>query len=109
VADASTGIPFLFRTGLALFLCCRRAILESKSPDRILTIISRIPSLCLPSSPDALIEQAMSVKLKDDDLRKHRSKMEAQMKRQTTQNRVGVGKAAGVASGVAAVISLPRS
>ncbi|KAJ7063506.1 rab-GTPase-TBC domain-containing protein, partial [Mycena amicta] len=77
------GIPFLFRVSLALFQCCRRQLLEAKSPDALFDILGQPSPHLLPPSPDALIALAFSVKLKDDDLRKQRVKMEAQVKRQT--------------------------
>ncbi|KAF7304946.1 Rab-GAP TBC domain-containing protein [Mycena kentingensis (nom. inval.)] len=77
------GIPFLFRVSLALFQCCRRPLLEAKSVDHLFHILVQPPPNLLPPSPDALIGLAFSVKLKDDDLRKQRVKMEAQVKRQT--------------------------
>lgn len=76
-----SGVPFLFRIGLALFTCCRGPLLEAQSRDRALSILSHVPLQCLPSSGDALIELAMSKKLKDDDVRKARSKVETQKKR----------------------------
>lgn len=78
------GVPFLFRVGLALFTCCRRPLLGAQSRDSALSILSRIPAQCLPSNGDALIELAMSKKLKDDDIRKARSKAETQKKRTTS-------------------------
>ncbi|KAF7294733.1 Rab-GAP TBC domain-containing protein [Mycena indigotica] len=78
------GIPFLFRVSLALFHCCRRRLLEARSPDALFDILAQPPT---PPSPDALITMALAVKLKDDDIRKSREKqraqVEAQMKRQT--------------------------
>lgn len=97
------GIPFLLRIGLALFSCCHRAFLETTDQGHVISILSRIPLAFLPSNPDALVELAMSVKLKDDDVRKHRSKMEAQLKRQT-QNRMTKP----IVNGGGAAISLPR-
>jgi len=78
------GVPFLFRVGLALFTCCRRPLLEAQSRDRALSILSQVPAQCLPSNGDELIELAMSKKLKDDDIRKARSKVETQKKRATS-------------------------
>jgi len=78
------GVPFLFRVGLALFTCCRRPLLEARTRDRGLSILSQVPTQCLPPSGDALIELAMSKKLKDDDVRKARSKAETQKKRNTS-------------------------
>lgn len=106
ITDCFLGIPFLFRIGLALFSCCRRALLESQSQDRVISILSHIPLPYLPPTPDALVELAMSMKLKDDDVRKHRSKLEAQLKK-TSQSRVN--KPGLTANGSIAPISLPRS
>lgn len=75
------GVPFLFRVGLALLTCCRRPLLEAQSRDRALSILSQVPVQCLPSNGDELIELAMSKRLKDDDIRKARSKVDAQKKR----------------------------
>lgn len=79
-----SGIPFLFRVGLALFTCCRGPLLEARSRDRALSVLSQVPPHCLPANGDALIELAMSKKLKDDDIRKARSKAETQKKRNTS-------------------------
>jgi len=78
------GVPFLFRVGLALLTCCRRPLLEAQSRDRALYILSQVPAQCLPPNGDALIELAMSKRLKDDDIRKARSKVEMQKKRSTS-------------------------
>ena len=79
------GHPFLLRVALALTCCCRRAILESRSEDTILDCLRRPNLQWLPPSPDAFISLTQSLKLKDDDIRKQRIKMEAQVKRQTQQ------------------------
>lgn len=42
----------------------------------------------LPSNPDAFLEMASSVKLKDDDVRKQRSKLEAQAGKRLAQTKV---------------------
>ncbi|OCH85594.1 RabGAP/TBC [Obba rivulosa] len=94
------GVPFLFRVGLALLQCCRRSLLECMSQDALLALLSRPPPACLPATPDALLDVAASVKLKDDDVRKQRSKLEAQVKR-----RVQARAMANISSS----ISLPRS
>ncbi|KAG5641671.1 hypothetical protein DXG03_004452, partial [Asterophora parasitica] len=72
------GVPFLFRVALALVSCCRRQLLDSTSADSLLGNLLRPASNVLPSSPEALITLALSVKLKDDDIRKQRVKLEAQ-------------------------------
>ena len=94
------GIPFLLRVALAIVTCCRLAILESTSEERVLEIFRHPPQSLLPPSPDAFLSLVCSVKLKDDDVRKQRIKMEAQVKRQTQVPRT-VSTAGG--------ISLPRT
>ena len=94
------GIPFLIRVALAIVTCCRPAILESTTAERVLKIFHRPPQSLLPPSPEAFLSLACSVKLKDDDVRKQRIKMEAQVKRQTQ-----VPRALPTAGG----ISLPRT
>lgn len=96
------GVPFLFRVGLALLTCCRRPLLEAKTRDRALYILSQVPQQCLPSNGDALIELAMSKKLRDDDIRKARSKVETQKKRSTSTRFLKSS------AGPGAPISLPR-
>jgi len=77
------GIPFLFRVGLALFYCCRRRVLEAINQDSLFDVLNHPSPNWLPPSPDAFIALAYSFKVKDDDVRKQRIKMEAQVKRQT--------------------------
>lgn len=96
------GVPFLFRVGLALFTCCRRPLLEAQSRDRALSILSQVPLQCLPANGDALIELAMSKKLRDDDIRKARGKVETQKKRTTSARFLKSSTNQGVP------ISLPR-
>ncbi|KAI0271259.1 rab-GTPase-TBC domain-containing protein [Gloeopeniophorella convolvens] len=103
----SEGVVFLFRIGLALVACCRRALLDVNTEAEALNILLHpLPSL-ISSSPDTLIELANSVKLKDDDVRKQRVKMEAQVKRQA-QNRLP-NSARRSSNTTPASISLPRS
>lgn len=98
------GPLFLFRVGLAVISSCRLRLLES-TPDRssVLALLAHPPPSLLPPDPDALITVALSVKLKDDDIRRQRVKLEAQLKRQTQhpQHRAG--------SAFSSAISLPRS
>jgi len=79
----SEGVVFLFRIGLALVTCCRRALRDMRSASDALAILARPPPFLLSSSPAALIELSGSFRLKDDDIRKQRVKLGAQVKRQT--------------------------
>lgn len=85
--------------------CCRRALLDAKSEAAVLALLLHPPAVLLSSSPDTLVELAGSVKLKDDDVRKQRTKMEAVSKRQTQAQ----AQARVLAQGQAQAISLPRS
>ena len=68
------GIPFLFRVGLALILAARPRLANGADMKETLTH----PSMSwLPPSPDALCAMALGVKMKDEDLAKRRTKMEA--------------------------------
>ena len=79
------GLPLLIRVGLAVISCCRRAILECKTEESLLRYITAPPPTWFPPTVDAFITVVMSAKVKDDDVRKQRVKMEAQIKRQTQQ------------------------
>ncbi|KAJ6582856.1 rab-GTPase-TBC domain-containing protein [Mycena sp. CBHHK59/15] len=77
------GIPFLFRVGLALFYCCRRRVLEAVNQESLFDCLHHPSPNWLPPTPDSFVVLTYSFKLKDDDVRKQRIKMEAQVKRQT--------------------------
>ncbi|KAF8259416.1 rab-GTPase-TBC domain-containing protein [Lactarius quietus] len=79
----SEGVVFLFRIGLALVTCCRRAIRDMRSESDALSLLARPPPFLLSSTPSALIELSSTFRIKDDDIRKQRVKLEAQVKRQT--------------------------
>jgi len=96
------GVPFLIRVALALVTCCKCDILTSTSETTILTLLSHPPQSFLPSSPDSFLALTFAVKLKDDDVRKQRVKMEAQVKRQTQHSQPPPRASSGL-------ISLPRS
>lgn len=68
----------------------------------VLETIHHPPLRLLPPTPDALVALALDQKLKDDDVRKQRIKMEAQVKRQTQAQ-------APRKSTATATISLPRT
>ncbi|KAE9402270.1 hypothetical protein BT96DRAFT_956282 [Gymnopus androsaceus JB14] len=76
------GVPILIRVGLAILYCCRRAILDATSEDAVLYYLKRPSPTWLPPTPDAFITLAFSFKVKDDDVRKQRVKMEKQVKKQ---------------------------
>ncbi|KAL0959414.1 hypothetical protein HGRIS_014662 [Hohenbuehelia grisea] len=77
------GVPFLARVGLAIVTVTRRHILECTSAEAALVLLHSPPVQALPPTPDAFISLVHGVKLKDEDFRKQRVKMEAQVKRQT--------------------------
>ncbi|KAF9235091.1 RabGAP TBC [Melanogaster broomeanus] len=84
------GMSFLFRVGLVVANSALECLLHP-------------PSACLPSVIE-LLSLASNVKLKDDDVRKQRVKMEKQLKR-TTQARPPTG----VSNMQTASISLPKT
>jgi hypothetical protein len=98
--DFRLGIPFLFRVGLAIVSFVRRQLLNCTSEETALSLLHRPPPLTLPPSPENYLSFVYSIKLKDDDVKKQRIKMEAQVKRQTQQQPRGANTAGS--------ISLPR-
>ncbi|KZT68515.1 RabGAP/TBC [Daedalea quercina L-15889] len=76
------GVAFLFRVGLAIISSCRQSLMQCKSQEQLLALLAHPPLYCLPSTPDAFIDLAFTVKLRDDDIYKQRQKLEAQLKRQ---------------------------
>lgn len=87
---------FLFRIGLAIAICCRQPLLKTKDQVSALTLLSELPSECLPESADAFISLAFSMKVKEDDIVKQRGKMETQLKKQTQQARPSRSRALSV-------------
>ncbi|KAH9941861.1 RabGAP/TBC [Epithele typhae] len=79
------GVSFLFRAGIALFTWSKEKIMQCTSPDAALDMLFHPTSL--PANPDAFIDMCLSVKLKDSDLQKQRSKIESQVRRRTAQAR----------------------
>lgn len=87
----SLGVPLLLRVGLTILSLCRRYLLEApKAPaPSYTTYLLRPPPEALPADPEQFIAQVLAVKLKDDDIRKSRVKMEAAAKQQRfTRNSV---------------------
>ncbi|KAG2036347.1 RabGAP TBC [Suillus americanus] len=97
------GVTLLFRVGLALVQCMRHLLLQATSEEAAMEYLVHPPLACLPSTADAFLNQALMMKLKDDDVRKQRIKMEAQVKRQT-QSRTNGSSGMQTAS-----ISLPKT
>jgi TBC1 domain family member 10 len=98
------GIPILIRAGMAIVYCCRRAILDSKSEENALALLRKPNPNWLPPSADAFILLLNSVKLKDEDVKKQRVKMEHQLTKRQAQQQVSLSTP--IRS--AASISLPR-
>ncbi|KAF8637265.1 hypothetical protein AX17_002945 [Amanita inopinata Kibby_2008] len=96
------GVPFLIRVGLVIVKSCRRRILECNDDDAIIDLLHHPPVMLLPAHPDGLVTSALNQKLKDDDVRKQRIKMETQVKLQAQAQMIR--KTAASSS-----ISLPRT
>jgi len=106
---------FLIRIGLAIVTCCHRTLLEVHQESEALRILTRPPPFLISSSPEILIELANSFRIKDDNIRKQRVKLEAQNKLRTQSRLSGAARkssrnsnSGGGDSGAgAAAISLP--
>lgn len=89
---------------MALLTSVRRTLLDTKGADACLALLRRPPQhLIADRTPDTLVELALGAKLKDDDVRKQRIKMEAAVKLQTQHTRKPQG-----AAGSSPAISLPN-
>ena len=78
------GPPFLFRVGIALLSLCRNALETARDGQTVLAILSKPASFSLlPPDPQDLINMAFAVKIRDEEVKKQREKVEAQLKRQT--------------------------
>ncbi|TFK48093.1 hypothetical protein OE88DRAFT_1665186 [Heliocybe sulcata] len=97
------GVVFLLRVGLAVAASCRKLIMESTKADAAVNILRNPPPNCLPANPEAFIAMALGMKLKDDDIRKQRNKMEAQVKKQAQRSASTPG------TPQTSAISLPRA
>lgn len=106
-----SGVTFLFRIGLAIIQCCKQTIMMTSDRENILNTLLHPPSALLPASPDVFVEMASALKFKDEDVRKQRTKLEAQSKRQTqARNPLSQGGATTIIPlrPTASNISLPR-
>lgn len=56
-------------------------------PEAIVDILSRPPPTAIPQDPEAFLNYTFTVKVRDDDLRKQRSKKEAQWKKERLSQR----------------------
>ena len=96
---------------MAIVQCCKQAVMANPGRDVVLNMLLHPPPTCIPSNPEAFLEVASGVRLKEDDLRKQRAKLEAQAKKQA-QARAHTAQASArqvAASGGPPSISLPRS
>jgi len=79
---------FLFRLGLAVLRVCRPFIMDAarcRSAEDAITFLVKPPITAFPTHPDVIISSALGVKFKEDDLRKLRPKIEAQLKQRHPQ------------------------
>jgi TBC1 domain family member 10 len=107
----SQGVVFLFRVGLAIVTCCHRTLLGVQQEAEALNLLTHPPSFLISSSPDLFIELANSFKLRDDEIRKQRVKLEAQVKLQSHSRLSNAARrsSSNVHRGATASISLPRT
>jgi hypothetical protein len=74
---------FLLRLGLAVLKLCRPFIMNAarcRCAEDAIPFLLKPPTSVLPTYPDAIISSALVVKFNEDDLRKFRTKVEAQVK-----------------------------
>jgi len=78
------GPIYLFRIALALLTLLRRPLMNVPAPEvpNVLDLLQKPPVAALPSDPDGLLAHTLTVKVRDDDIRKQRSKLETQLKQQ---------------------------
>lgn len=79
------GAPWLFRVALTLLIASKSFILSEpkKSSSDVLDYLFRPPLQVLPQDPDTFVAACLAVKLKEDELRKLRPKLEAALKPQS--------------------------
>lgn len=79
------GPIYLFRVALALIMLCKRPImtinLAQAGRGAIIELLGRPPMSVIPQDPEAFIAHTFTVKVRDEDIRKQRSKREAQWKK----------------------------
>jgi hypothetical protein len=103
---------FLIRIGLAIVTCCHRTLLGVHQESEALSVLTRPPPFLISSSPETLIDLANSFRIKDDNIRKQRAKLEAQIKLRTQSRLSGAARSSRNSSGsdngaTTAAISLP--
>ena len=81
-----SGPIYLFRVALALIILCKRSImtmnLAQAGPRAVIELLARPPMSAVPQDPESFLSHTLTVKVKDDDLRKQRLKREAQWKKE---------------------------
>ncbi|KAG8905424.1 hypothetical protein FRB99_008970 [Tulasnella sp. 403] len=78
------GVTWLFRVALNLLLANRKHIMDARSGPKpeLLDYLFHPPAQALPADPDAFVTAALGLKVKEDELRKLRSKLEGNLKPQ---------------------------
>jgi TBC1 domain family member 10 len=79
------GPIYLFRVALTIITLCKRPLMSMDPakihPGTVMELLSRPSPSFIPHDPEAFINHTFTVKIRDDDLRKQRSKREAQWKK----------------------------
>ncbi|KAF8329853.1 rab-GTPase-TBC domain-containing protein [Cantharellus anzutake] len=78
--------PILFRIGLAIISFAQPYIMNParcRTGAEALAYLSQPPAEIFPPDPDQIVQTAMSVKLKEDELRKMRSKVEHEVRKRS--------------------------
>jgi hypothetical protein len=78
------GPIYLFRIALALLTLFKRFLMNPPAPEvpNVLDLLQKPPVAALLPDPDDLLAHTLHVKVRDEDIRKQRSKLETQLKQQ---------------------------
>ncbi|KZO92107.1 RabGAP/TBC [Calocera viscosa TUFC12733] len=75
------GSSFLFRTGLVILQSAKRHLMSpSTFPPSALSYLTRPPANIFDPDPDSFVNRVASIRMRDDELKRLRPKIEAQLK-----------------------------
>lgn len=83
------GPPFLFRVGLAILSLVRRQIfaMHGEPASTVVAFLARPPQQAFPPDPEAFIQLCFTMRLKEDDVRKARTKNAELLLKERMQSR----------------------
>ncbi|EJT99136.1 RabGAP/TBC [Dacryopinax primogenitus] len=82
------GLGFLFRTGLLILQSAKRHLMASPTfPASALSYLTRPPADLFDPDPESFINRVASMRMRDDELKRLRPKIEARLKQTNTPQR----------------------